>query len=543
MTRYYLQTKKTTLSYSISDSETTMRLAQLLKLDGTSISAADIGDYMTGTFDPGTSKEEIFSISASNVTVNVDGTIDITNVVRGLREGGVAGYSTGGYACEHGAGAVVVISNNPQLYAQMANKSNANTFTEQNIFENYAPQTTTDPVADNDLTRKSYVLSLVLGTLTSIDVVVPGIAGETLVAGNLIYLKTADNRWWKCDADTASTVDNVLLGIAKGAGTAGVNITDGILLQGVDDNQTGLSAGATQYASNTAGAISSTPGTIEVTVGVAKSTTELYFAPRFNQQLTEDQQDALAGNNGTPNNANKFTTQTGIQVGAEVYAVDAGGTDAYAITLSPVPTSYVAGMVINFKANTANTGAATLNVNSLGAKTIVKGVNTTLEDSDILAGQYITVIYDGTNFVLLNPVGVNTLFVASAYKNGTGNSSGTAPTTQTITHGLGRTPKRIQIYAVSQSTFPNSNWHGGFSSGSWDSGSQSCVWSGQLNSTTSNMGVVAKAISIDYYDASGGPTMRNFTGTIQNVGATTFELVGSAVGFSGGGVYYQWQVE
>ena len=307
MTRYYLQTKKTSLSYSISDTETTMRLTALTKLDGTSISAADIGDYMTGTFDPGTSKEEIFSIASSGVTVNADGTIDITGVVRGLREGGTAGYSTGGYSAEHGAGAVVVFSNNPQLYNQLANKSNANTFTEQNIFSGYAPQTDTDPVNPNDMTRLSYVQALVLGTLTTIDVVVPGTAGETIADGNLIYLNT-DNKWYKTDADTASTVNNVLLGIAKGAGVTNNPITNGILLQGTDNAQSGLTGGEVQYASNTAGAISNTPGTVEVTVGVAKSTTELYFSPRFNQQITEDQQDALAGTSGTPSATNKFVT-------------------------------------------------------------------------------------------------------------------------------------------------------------------------------------------------------------------------------------------
>ena len=61
-------------------------------------------------------------------------------------------------------------------------------------------------------------------------------------------------------------------------------------------------------------------------------------------------------------------------------------------------------MVVYFKANTVNTGAATLNVNSLGAKTIVKGVSTTLNDGDIAAGQFCTVIYDGTNFVTLHRV-------------------------------------------------------------------------------------------------------------------------------------------
>ena len=326
MSRKYLQTKKTTLSYSISDSETAIRLTALVKLDGTSISASDIGDYMTGTFDPGTSKEEIFSIASSGVVVNSDGTVDITGVVRGLKE--IDPYTTGGYSCEHGAGAVVVFSNNPQLYNQFANLSNANDFSALNRFLGYAPQTDTDPVAGNDLTRLSYVQALVLGTLTTIDVKVPGTAGETLVDGNLIYLKTSDNRWWKCDADTASTVDNVLLGIAQGAGTAGNQITNGVLLQGVDDAQTGLTGGNVQYASNTAGGISSTPGTTEVTVGIAKSTTELYFSPRFNQMITENQQDAMDAAT-SPSASNPFltandTTGTGSVVRSSVLSSIAG---------------------------------------------------------------------------------------------------------------------------------------------------------------------------------------------------------------------------
>lgn len=96
-----------------------------------------------------------------------------------------------------------------------------------------------------------------------------------------------------------------------------------------------------------------------------------------------------------------------LKANAEYYAADSGGTDAYAITLSPAPSAYATGQTFYFKANTVNTGAATLNVNSLGAKTIVKGVNTTLNDGDIAAGQFVTVIYDGTNFVLQNPTAVS----------------------------------------------------------------------------------------------------------------------------------------
>lgn len=86
------------------------------------------------------------------------------------------------------------------------------------------------------------------------------------------------------------------------------------------------------------------------------------------------------------------------------YAADAGANDTYAITMTPAPAAYVTGMIVNFKANTVNTGAATLNVNSLGAKTIKKWYNQDLADGDIAAGQFVSLIYDGTNFQLLSPV-------------------------------------------------------------------------------------------------------------------------------------------
>jgi len=83
------------------------------------------------------------------------------------------------------------------------------------------------------------------------------------------------------------------------------------------------------------------------------------------------------------------------------YGADAGGTDAYYIELAGI-LSYVAGHVYSFKANTANTGACTLNINGLGAKTIKKNVSVDLDDNDILASQMVDVIYDGTNFQLLS---------------------------------------------------------------------------------------------------------------------------------------------
>jgi len=108
------------------------------------------------------------------------------------------------------------------------------------------------------------------------------------------------------------------------------------------------------------------------------------------------------------------------------YAADAEATDTYAITLSPVPAAYTTGMVVRFKANTVNTGAATLNVNSLGAKTIVKNFNVTLADGDIKANQIVEVIYDGTNFQLLSQISNvfgNNPYQFSAYRNAALNSN------------------------------------------------------------------------------------------------------------------------
>lgn len=86
----------------------------------------------------------------------------------------------------------------------------------------------------------------------------------------------------------------------------------------------------------------------------------------------------------------------------EVYVADTAANDTYLVAPVPAYTAYVTGMRINFKAVTANTGAATLNVNGIGAISIVKNVSTALDTGDILANQIVSVLYDGTNFVIIS---------------------------------------------------------------------------------------------------------------------------------------------
>ncbi len=103
-------------------------------------------------------------------------------------------------------------------------------------------------------------------------------------------------------------------------------------------------------------------------------------------------------------------SQTAVErIGAaNTYCTDVGASDAYACNLSSNPSGYVTGALYAFKANTANTGAATINFNSKGAKTIVKvagGVTTALADNDIRAGQVVIVMYDGTNMQMQSTLG------------------------------------------------------------------------------------------------------------------------------------------
>ncbi len=293
-----------TLSESITASSTSFKSSDILGWDGIALTSSDFGSVAYGIFHNSTKTIiEIFEFDPSTIA-----SASISFIRRGLKFDGdlttevTANKLTG----VKGDTRVLLGSTVPQLLKSYVDIYGDQTIDGTKTFT-AAPRTTTDPVHDNDLTRKSYVLSLVLGTLTTINVIIPGTAGETIAAGELVYFDDTDNEWKKCDADVSTTVENVLLGIAQGAGTNGNAIANGILLQGVDDNQSGLTEGQIYYASNTAGVISSTPGTKEVTIGIGKSATELYFSPRFNQIITEDIQDALDGTSGTPpSSLNKF---------------------------------------------------------------------------------------------------------------------------------------------------------------------------------------------------------------------------------------------
>jgi hypothetical protein len=135
--------------------------------------------------------------------------------------------------------------------------------------------------------------------------------------------------------------------------------------------------------------------------------TELTTAPAADDQVAlVDVSDTTDAANGTTKRQS-WLNHIKFLFGSR-FAADAGANDTYVATLDPAPAAYETGQHYRFKANTANTGACTINFNSLGAKAIKKaagGITTDLADNDIRAGQWVDVVYDGTNMQMQSLLG------------------------------------------------------------------------------------------------------------------------------------------
>jgi hypothetical protein len=106
---------------------------------------------------------------------------------------------------------------------------------------------------------------------------------------------------------------------------------------------------------------------------------------------------------GNGSERNHYAALGQVQDLACIYATSAG-TNTITLSLTPLISAYSTGQVINFVAGGTNTGAATLNVNSLGAKNIQPfNVAGALTGYEIISGGLYTVVYDGTVFKLINP--------------------------------------------------------------------------------------------------------------------------------------------
>ncbi len=305
MSLYIVAAKPTTLRAPLAAADTTVKLRALKDRDGNDIAMASFGEFGTVVVKQG----EVWELlKFSGVTQNSDDTADLTVASSGRSLLSITPYTGASTGEDFNAGADVYVTNDPLIMSKFGNLENAQTWNELQTFA-VAPVSSIDASGATELVRKSQLDGAVLGSITLTPSVVPGTAGETLLVDQLVYHKDADGKWWKCDADTAATVENVRLGITRGGGSADGAITGGVTVLGAHDASSAIfTANTKYYASNTAGGFSSSAGTKEVSIGFAISTTRFFLYPRYDQTITEDEQDALAGTSGSPSASNKYVT-------------------------------------------------------------------------------------------------------------------------------------------------------------------------------------------------------------------------------------------
>jgi hypothetical protein len=90
-----------------------------------------------------------------------------------------------------------------------------------------------------------------------------------------------------------------------------------------------------------------------------------------------------------------------VQGGAATF-ITVAGTDTLTGTTTPALAAYATGNQFSFLVANTNTGAVTLNVDGIGAKAITRTGTTALVAGDMVAGQAVEIIYDGTRFQLVN---------------------------------------------------------------------------------------------------------------------------------------------
>ncbi len=276
------------ISTAISIGDTSFSLSSVLDDDG--IALPD-GVYCF-TLDNGTTAKEYFigSLVGSEVS-------SIKSVSR-------QGTETSGAVRAHRVGASVILTDFASIQRV------ADVLRGALELDGSAPLSydSTPTLSDGDqLATVAYVLSVVNGGAVEFDTQsYTGVAGETIAAGEQVYFKESDQRWWLVDNDTSATYLGVQLGTVTSGNTAGNACT--IALSGPASVFTGLTAGTKYYTSATAGAVSASSG--GAFIGTAVNTTTIMLDYRRVSIPSLDEKAAMAGGGayGTPSASNLFMT-------------------------------------------------------------------------------------------------------------------------------------------------------------------------------------------------------------------------------------------
>ena len=95
-------------------------------------------------------------------------------------------------------------------------------------------------------------------------------------------------------------------------------------------------------------------------------------------------------------------------------------TDSYEASMVVAPPVYVVGLRVQFLSDRANTGACTLDLNSLGVKNIKTQAGDDPADGYIAAISFVDLEYNGVDFILMSPASPDAPTIINSPASGTG---------------------------------------------------------------------------------------------------------------------------
>lgn len=284
----FVQTPAVALYASVAPTDTTIRITPYpVDLDGNNLVMTDFGSLGYFTIDPKISGyEEI--ISFTGITNNGDGTATLTGLTRDLQS--KYPYTGTGTGKSHGSGAIIVFSDNPQIFGRFAGKDNDETITGNWTFNTAPVALSATPATTTSLgnVRTSVTPSTVLGNPT-ITIASPAVV--TLVAHGLTVN----------DSITFSTTGALPTGITPGTTYYVIS--------------TGLTSNAFEISLTVGGTAVTTTGTQSGTHTVTR-TTAIAVENDDPRLPTQNEANALAGTVGPVSSTNKLISQAGASLGA-----------------------------------------------------------------------------------------------------------------------------------------------------------------------------------------------------------------------------------
>lgn len=420
------QTQPFTLYGSgVSLGATSIVLTDFNGIDGTPLVMANFGTIGYLTMEPGSSTQEE-QVSFSGITTNANGTVTLTGIHTVLF---ISPYtSTSGLAKSHAGATRVVVSNTSAFYSNFANKLNDETISGNWTFTNKLAVGAVISTDTGDAATVAYVNATAVAGAPNAATTVKGIVQLATQAQH--DARTAVGSTGASLVATPALNRNVLTHdyAASSTGTDAYAIT--------------LTPAVTTY---TTGDIYVFQADVANTGNATLNVNALGAKNILNRNgLTLHDSDILANSinivvyDGTNFQVMSSTSSNPVtQSGVEIYGASSTGNDTYVVTLSPVPAALVDGMTLHVKLDVGNTGPATLNVNGLGAVSLVMGVSNALQTGDLIANQIIEVVYNTTGPVWQVISGRSSVDIQDFSVNGTWTKHASAKVVRVVCIGSG----------------------------------------------------------------------------------------------------------